>query len=236
MIDSADPTKRILNAQSRSVAYGFLAWLFLDNPDRAFIDAMMTQEEMLRAGVLDDGEEISPAILSGLRQIRSDIAKYSESSIDDLCIELGIQRTRLLRGIDPGYGPPPPYEAVYRCPGDCQESELMLRITAFYQEAGAQLPYGQRERLDYLGCELDLMRFMCAEEVERREDGDIDAAEKMRQLQYSFLKEHLLVWVPTFCSVAQQDPRVEFYHGVVTMMGAYLQEDASAFLSPRQLS
>lgn len=228
MSDSTGFTKEVIQAQNRGSSYGFLAWLFLEGPDRAFIERIMTHGEELAISTLENGEG-SSAILSGLREMRSYIAQRSESSMEELCMDLGVQRTRLVRGVDPGYGPPPPYEAVYRCPGDCQENELMLRVSDFYQKAGARLPAGKRERLDYLGLELDLMHFMCTEEGGFWIDGNKDAAVEMRQLQRSFFQEHLMAWVPGFCDAAMQEPKVAFYHGVVAMLRAFLEEEASIF-------
>ena len=160
MSESIGFTKEVLLAQNRGSSYGFLAWLFLEGPDRDFVERIMSQDEELAIIELENGEE-SSAILYGLRYMRSYIAQFPKTSIEELCMDLMVQRTRLVRGVDPGYGPPPPYEAVYRCPHDCQESDLMLQVSDFYQNAGARLPLGKKERLDYIGLELDLMYFMC---------------------------------------------------------------------------
>ena len=224
--NSTSFTEKALQAQNRGASYGFLAWLFLEGPDRDFIEQIMMHDEELTADALE-GEEGSSAILFGLRQIRSYVVHQPGTSIADLCLELGIQRTRLVRGIDPDYGPPPPYEAVFRCPIDCNESELMLRVQDYYRKAGAQLPPGKRERLDHLGLELDLMHFMCKEESDLWADGFRDAAIEMQQLQRGFLKEHLLVWAPSFCDAALREPKIGFFHGVVAMLKAFLAEEAS---------
>lgn len=214
-------------AASRSTTYGFLAWLFLEDPDTGFLERIRAAGDGFPDPLRPAAEEMGPAILAGLADMRGYLSERSHLSPAEACLELAIQRTRLFRGVAPGYGPPPPYEAVYRCPQACTEPELMLRVQSFYREAGVELPPDQAERLDYLGLELDLMRFLCAEESSLWDAGDVEGAARLRGMQGRFLRGHLLAWGPRFCETILAEPGVRFYHGVARILAGFLAEEAA---------
>ncbi len=217
-------------ARDRGISYGFLAWLFLEHPDREFLERMLSAEPASWALSVGEGE-VSPSILAGLEAMRASLSSRPGQSTEGLCRELAVQRTRLFRGVAPGYGPPPPYETLYRDPEGAGEAEVMLQLRRFYREAGAQLPPDQGERLDYLGLELDLMRLLCEEESLLWGEDDRQGVARARGIQEELLTRHLLAWAPRFCQVILKEPGVPFYHGVAALLSAFLKEEATLFIT-----
>jgi putative dimethyl sulfoxide reductase chaperone len=214
-------------AASRGQSYGLLAWLFLETPDALFLKRMRSAEVRTYFASLAADRSFDPSILAGLEEIREWLAARAHQPLEQLCQELAIQGTRLLKGIAPGYGPPPPYEAVYRRPGAGVDAETLLSLREFYREAGADLAPICGERSDHLGMELDFMRFLCAEESRLWDLKDAGAAIRYRGIQQRFLAEHLLTWTPGYCQRILAEPEALFFHGVVRALSGFLLEDAA---------
>lgn len=222
-------SSRSEKARERSTTYGFLAWLFLDTPDVAFV-ARMSDTRVLPSGPSwPAGERADPGALGGLEAMRDYLAGEINRPAEEVCAELAVQRTRLFRGVAPGYGPRPPYESVYRRSDSRAQSDVLLQVHGFYREAGAQLPADRSERLDYLGLELDLMRFLSWEEGRSWEEGEEAEATRLRDIQRRFLAHHLLAWVPAYCEAILGEPDVPFYHGVARLLSGFLAEEADHF-------
>ena len=183
-------------AASRERSYGFLAWLFLETPDAPFIGRMLGAEVGSCVALLATTGSTHPMIIAGLEEMRGWLAAQAHQPLEQLRAELAVQETWLFKGIAPGYGPPPPYETVYRQPGAGADAETQLSLRSFYHEAAAELPPNARERLDHLGMELDFMRFLCGEESSHWGSNDAGEAVRYRRIQQRFLAEHLLQWVP----------------------------------------
>ncbi len=144
-----------------------------------------------------------------------------------LATRLGLEYTRLLRGIKQSYGPPPPYESLYR------ENRLMgeatLAVLRHYQQAG----YGMLEEnvgpQDHLGTELKFMALRCHDEATAWQQAKTTEAMKIRAAQLSFLEHHLLAWVPDYCDRLQQEAQVSFYGAVARLTAKLLTEDHILF-------
>ena len=223
-------------ARDRAASYGFLAWLFLENADAAFLERLLAMDGAGGAPPSLPAGGTSTAILAGLHAMRSYLAEGAYASTEEACLDLATQRTRLFRGLAAGCGPPPPYEAVYRCPKEGTEPEVMLQVGSFYREAAVRLPPDYSERLDYIGLELDLMRLLCEEEDRRWTVGDREGASRWRVRQQGFLREHLLAWAPRYCEVLMADKNAGFYRGVAQLLIAFLDSEASSLPDRRNVA
>ena len=214
-------------ADSRSRSYGFLAWLFLETPDTAFIERMLDADIASYVASLATGGSSHPFITAGLEEMRGWLAAHSHQSPEQLRTLLAVQETWLFKGMAPGYGPPPPYETVYRRPGAGADAETMLNLRRYYREAAAELSPDPRERLDHLGMELDFMRFLCEEESRLWGSGDAGEAARYRRIQRRFLVEHLVAWAPEYCQRILAERCESFFHGVVKVLSGFLAEDTA---------
>lgn len=210
-------------ARDRAAAYRLLSWFLLESPDEHFLDAMMAGD--VGSWLTSDDAATSP-VAGGLAELRDFLAARQAGGSDKLCLELATQWTRLFRGVAPGYGPRPPYEAIYRAKEGGAQGELLLDLGRLYSEAGVALLEGRTERLDYLGLELDVMGLLCSEESAFRLQGSVEDAVDCRDLQRRFLQEHLLSWATAYCEVILNETGVPFYHGVARALSAFLSDEA----------
>ena len=223
-----DPsTAESKQAGFREQSYGFLAWLFLETPDTPFLERMLGADVGSYVASLAAGGSSHPMVIAGLEEMRGWLAARAHQPLEQLRQELAVQGTWLFKGIAPGYGPPPPYEAVYRRPGAGVDVETLLSIRRFYREAAADLPPNSRERLDHLGMELDFMRFLCAEESRLWCSSDAEEAVRYRRIERRFFAEHLEAWVPEYCQKLLAERCAPFFHGLARVVSGFLAEDAA---------
>ncbi len=214
-------------AACRGKSYGFLAWLFLESPDAAFLERLRGAEVGTYLASLAADEGSDPQILAGLEEMREWLARHDDQPLEQLRQELAVQGTWLFRGIAPGYGPPPPYEAVHRRPGAGVDADTLLSLRAFYREAAVEIPSASHERLDHLGLELDFMRYLCEEESRLWRSGDAGEATGCRRLQRRFLLAHLTPWVPGYCQRILGEQCAPFFHGLARALAGFLAGEAT---------
>ncbi len=159
-------------------------------------------------------DEKPSEITSGFELLSQYAADIHEKPVHALAEELAVEWTRLFRGLKRGYGPPPPYESVY---GGTERTmgPAAIDVSRIYAEAGAGLSKELHQLPDYIGVELDSMRFMCAKEAEAWSQGKVEDARRMLQLEGTLLKDHLAAWIPKFCDTAMEEAKNEFYTAVL---------------------
>ena len=216
------------SAASRGRCYGFLAWLFLETPDTSFLERLLGADVGSYVASLAAGGSSHPMIIAGLEEMRGWLAAHEHQPMEEVRKELAVQQAWLLKGIAPGYGPPPPFEAVHRRPGGGVDTDTLLSLREFYREAAAELPPSSPNRLDHLGMELDFMRFLCDEESRLWRSNLVEEATRYRRIQRRFLSRHLITWVPGYCQKILAEPCAPFFHGVAKVLVGFLAEDASS--------
>jgi TorA maturation chaperone TorD len=214
-------------AQSRAAIYGFLTWLFLEQPDADFVTRLLENEVQDHINSLSSKITPDSRMLDGLKRMRLSLMNGESRTTEELCRTLAIEHTRLMRGIGSSYGPPPPYESLYRSPETGDDHACLLQLTEFYHRAQVAIPAEDAERADYLGVELDLMRLLCEEECRSLEQGNTNEALNYSTLQQHFLYEHLLAWAPRFCASFIAHTPKGFYHGVALFLLGFLEAEAA---------
>ncbi len=170
--------------------------------------------------------------LQGLAIIKEFLAKPEAKEPEKLRNILGVEFTRLFRGVSPGYGPPSPYEHVYRDEalrsGKRRSEEAPVNIgevLEIYHEAGTQFYKETSDLPDYIGIELEFMGYLIKRESECwRQKNRLDAVEYLK-MEKKFLNEHLLLWIPDFCERIITEARVDFYRGLGLFIKDYLNFD-----------
>lgn len=190
-------------AESRSKNYWFLARFYLERPESCFLSDLSSSitasmESEANASLMQMSDEI--------RRIQGDGTASTA---------LGVEYTRLFRGIEEGYGPPPPYESVYR------ENRLMgdstMDVMRHYQASGFGIIDETAGPQDHLGVELKFMSLLCFNEHEAWSKDDMTGAIQIIQRQRSFLKEHLMAWVPAYCDRIMEESRQAYYSSVAKL-------------------
>ncbi len=198
-------------SEARCRIYWFLAGFYMEKPDAKFIAGLKTILENVRSEL---------HYTSGFAGIRDAI---EEDNPHQLSQRLSVEFTRLFRGIKRGYGPPPPYESVYR------EGRLMgetaVRVMKFYEKAGFGIIDEEAGPQDYIGTELKFMSLLCLQESGAWEKGNRQNAFRIINLEKDFLEHHILTWVPEFCSLIRRETREKFYEGVAELTCDFLETD-----------
>ncbi len=200
-------------AEMRSRTYWFLSTLYLKKPDTEMIeDIKLTLSE------LDNWEDDLTELIVLLRE-------SLDGDAHELSQRLAAEFTRLFRGISKGYGPPPPYESVYRGEGRVM-GETTLSVLKFYNEAGMGIIDENEGPQDYIGIELKFMSLLCYREMESWRNRRMKDGERYLELEKRFLNEHLLQWVPDFCRRVEAESREEFFATVAMLTEKLLRIDA----------
>jgi len=225
MADVSSKESLRLLAEARAVLSGFLSLHFLSLPDQAFVRQVRSGDFQSFLEQLARDENIQAEISQGARLMSSFLKERAGSGEAQLSETLGVDRTRLYRGVSPTYGPPPPYEAVWNSDA-VKQNEFLQRIARIYQEDGLTPSADIHERLDYLGIELAYIEHLARAEAKKLESGKIRSADKLRERQKMFLHEHLLNWLPKFVEKALLYAGTDFYRGHLLMLRGFVSEQA----------
>ena len=207
-------------AGARAALAAFLNIHFTTLPDEKFVAHLRGPEfgQALEALAAADGDA---ELARGAALMRGFLAEYAGARASDFAEALGVDRTRLYRGVAPGYGPPPPQEAVWdkRVPDPV---EVLKALAAAYVEAGVGMAEQARERLDYIGVELDFLQLLAVREMEAWQAGKENEARRALEQQLRFVREHVGWWWPKFAAEAQEKAQTDFYRGHLTMVQGFL--------------
>lgn len=203
--------------QGYKEAFAFFSRLISYPPDKQLINEFQR---------LFSGSEAAENDMSAYPAYQS-IAAYFEAKgdgpIDDLLQELSIDWTRLFRGVSPGYGPPPPYEGVYR-EADGVGVETIQAIERIYSKHGLVISDGRHDRSDYLGYELNFVEFLCEQIAKAIDTNDEEEAERYRNELDHFMADHLSTWVGDFCKQAVDQAKTPFYSAVLMMLNETISD------------
>lgn len=213
-------------ASSRSRVYGFLGAVYNRLPDDQFAKSLSGTDLANFMASLAQTDDLSEDMRGGLRLIEQFIRDCQEKPVDELRTELAVERTRLLRGIEPGYGPPPPYESVYAGLDKQPQMQGSVAVRQAYAEAGVGLPEEVRDQPDFIGFELDFMRHLTEKEAQAWAEGNSEKALEALGKEWAFLEEHITRWIPRFCDVMAQEAQLDFYRGIAWMTKGFVLDEA----------
>jgi putative dimethyl sulfoxide reductase chaperone len=217
-----EPRELATIAKSRAAFYSLLNVHFITLPDVEFVGRIRDGEFTSVLDSLTKEGSITGDMARGAGMMRDYVDKTRDDQAAQLSERLGVDRTRLYRGVAPGYGPPPPYESVWS--GSGQGTAVLLAVAAVYREAGLARSPEATERIDYIGVELDFMRELALREAAAWDSGALDTAQQSLKAQHGFINEHLR-WVPIFVEKALEQAETDFYKGHLLLLRQYLTED-----------
>jgi putative dimethyl sulfoxide reductase chaperone len=212
-------------AQQRSQVYAFLSSLFTVLPSRTLVARLTNGELSLLLDTISSAQDTPSEIRKGIHLIQEYLVSIATVSPDQVEIDLAVERTRLLRGIKPDYGPPPPYESVYRGTASQMVSQTLLEVQRAYSEAGVGIPESVHEPVDYIGLELDLMRHLASREAAAWRSDEEDQALSWLAQQRAFCGDHLRLWIPEFCDRMAEQATLGFYQGVARITKGFVVSD-----------
>ena len=211
-------------ANSRSASYSFLANIFNQRPDNSLVQGIqeLNTEDWLSSF---SEEGFSGVMREGVLLIQNYVISIKDISPETVLLELARDRTRLVRGIMKGYGPPPPYEFVYAGYKDAELLKEHTQARLSYAEAGVIVNEEVKNSPDFIGIELDFMRHLTQTEAQAWEEDRFDEACEMLRKQQAFLKDHLVTWVPRYCEEMFKEANLDFYRGIAQLTRGFVLEE-----------
>ncbi len=212
-------------SEFRGRIYGFLSLVCLQVPSHDFVNRLLGDEvsSLLSTFPFDTG--LPQEMEEGLEDIQRFIRTFSGQAVADVHQSLSVEYTRLFRGIQSGYGPPPPYESVYSSERHALMGRAAFEVQREYAEACVGTPAGYNEPPDYIGLELDFMRFLAEKEAESWERDERDRALGYLNMERDFLGKHIIKWVPEFCDKVTDMAKLDFYRGIARMTKGFVTDD-----------
>lgn len=220
--ETVDLQERVQEKDSICTEYGDYAQMRKEvlNLLAAFYNTMPGNIEMLSfALAISDVNCDNGDMNIGLKKLE-DVARHSQQCKEEELIQfrqaLGVEWTRLFRGVKPGYGPPPPKESSFRL---LDKHSLVLQ----YAQSGLHINPQMNEDVDYLGVEVQFLATLIEKEEQCWRLGLVNEALQVIEREYGFLLEHLWSWVPEFCAVALPQATTAFGEGIILLTRGLLQ-------------
>lgn len=199
-----------MNTVSRATAYAALAEIFRP-PSKQPAESNSAGELLAALETLDG---------SLAQQWRTALASGRE---EPSTIDLAQIYNRLFVGPMPPLAHP--YESVYRTPGGRLMGEVTMIVIRAYAEAGLVLADDCRDLPDHVSVELEFMAFLAIEEAAANDDNDQALEISCLTRQVSFLRNHLVHWIPYFCHrVISAEPE-SFYGRAAVILAAFVVSD-----------
>ncbi len=208
-----------LREQVRSAGYYHLARLF-DLPD-----AFLVEEQVLEK------------LHAGLAAVNEEAAEHA-AAVERSFGEEGVERVRrdhIKLFVGPTQLLAPPYGSVYL---DGQHEVMgpsTLDAARLYLAAGLQKAPSFKEPPDHVRVELDFMHRAIERTLDAVRAQAWDEAERLIEVQVTFLQNHLARWVTPFAKVLRTGAATGFYRHAAGALEAFVRqeyvEDAAAMLA-----
>jgi TorA maturation chaperone TorD len=222
--------ERQILTKARSSFCNFLTLEFLHLPDQDFVAKIQSPEVRAFLAGLAKDEDVHADIAEGAALMSSFLESNVNTPIDELSNLLGVDRTRLYRGVSPTYGPPPPYESVWN-PAVSAANKFLAEIAAVYKADGLSLAEDAYERPDYIGVELAFLENLATKNLKAIKGGEDKKATKLAERQKWFIETHLVSWVPLFIGKALEFAKTDYYRGHLLMLRGFLLDQSEVLAS-----
>jgi anaerobic sulfite reductase subunit A len=200
--------------ESRINMFGFLARLYKTEVDEELITILR---------VLPLPEDSSGDFNEGLISMKSFLSSPLIDPETDLAVDyagtfLGAGKTETSQSAYP-------YESVYTSPEKLIMQDARDQVLAMYRKYNLDKSEQYKEPEDHIFFELEFMcelnRMLLNSEKKNMRNESI----QILKTQKTFIKEHLLNWVPDFCEDVEKISETSFYKGLAKATLAYLWMD-----------
>ena len=120
-----------------------------------------------------------------------------------------------------------PYESFYVREDQQMETGGDNPVQVLYNDLDFRVELDEARVMsgDHIGVELEFMYKLCEAEYKALEDGANDIATQLAQMQYSFLKEHLLEWAPMFLLNVKSEAGTALYFDIADLALEFMLSD-----------
>lgn len=203
---------------NRTFLYTLFYKTFGREPDAAYLDVL--QHESVRDAFTLLSQEPDDVMDKAATFIRSACEKRNEANFTD---DLRHEYMRMFIGPEKLIAPP--WESVYRSKEGLLFQESTLTIREIYRKEG-YLPEGYPNVPDdSLALELDFMTRMAARSLAALQNGETDELLRTLAVQESFIRVHLLYFVPKLFERMEASSFRLFYPQMTKALIAFLKTD-----------
>lgn len=208
MMTAGQKTEMAEHASQRSTIYGLLARVYRKE----------LTPELLRQ--IKDPQFLG--VLSGLGVKLDD--EFLSRPEKDLIEDLAVEYTRLFLG--PGKHVSP-HESVHH---DIQGGDWgklwgksTVEVRAFVKTLGLKYKEDDHSIPDHISVEFEMMQKVIEKEAEEWEKNNNDEGLALLKIEKKFIEEHLIKWIPVFCSkvIAQADHA--FYREIAELTRSFIE-------------
>ncbi|QOP46186.1 TorD/DmsD family molecular chaperone [Sulfurimonas paralvinellae] len=120
-----------------------------------------------------------------------------------------------------------PYESFYTREDQMMETGGENPVQAIFNafEFKVELDKARVMAADHIGIELEFMYELCRAELKALEDDDMELAKQLSQLQYGFMKDHILEWAPMYLLNVKNEAGTAFYYDLADLALEFIMSD-----------
>ena len=118
-----------------------------------------------------------------------------------------------------------PHESFYLDEKKRMGGRVTAGVQQCYENAFANLTEDCLELPDHIGVELEFMAFLCDLEEQFWDTSDLTGVEKCRELQRSFLDEHLLLWHLPLCEKILGEASLDLFRALAQLTIEFLESE-----------
>ncbi len=120
-----------------------------------------------------------------------------------------------------------PYESFYLREDQQMETGGDNPVQALYSNFDfiVELDKARVMSADHIGIELEFMHMLCESEFKALQDGEDKIAGEIAEIQYNFLKEHLLEWAPMFLLNVKSEAGTALYFDAADLALEFMLSD-----------
>lgn len=120
-----------------------------------------------------------------------------------------------------------PYESFYMRDDQMMETGGDNPVQALFNDFDfrVELDKARVMSADHIGVELEFMYKLCDAEKQAIEDENYETAAEIAQIQYDFLKEHLVEWAPMYLLNVKSEAHSAFYFDVADLAMEFILSD-----------
>jgi TorA maturation chaperone TorD len=212
-------------ANGRAQAYGFQASVYNRWVEPALLENLGRKSVRLLSS-LEQVDDLTGDLQDGILAIERYLNLSSNRPADEVRMELVIEHARLFQ---PGPSPDlllPACESDYTSRDSSARHPILATINRIYESAGLSPNRQLLEQPDFIACELAFMQVLCLREAAAWESNDRRLAVQTQALETSFVKDHLVKWVPRFCDALLLHTRHDFFFGMGHLTKGFILNEA----------
>ena len=208
-------------AKIRRDLYGLLSSVYIQLPEAKTLELRWKPASELLKYPQEGSQKAFHQVQEGLNLVKPYGLKKGRTD-EEILRNLSKDWTHVFRGVVRD-GILPPYESFYR-PRRLQKKPAQ-EINRLFSKMGIQVPEEWHQPSDYIGVELDFMRFLCEKERRLRDSGDRDGLREAVEAEKSFLEDHIALWIPIFCKRMLEEAREGYYLGIAHLTLGFVEFD-----------